>query len=244
MPDEDIGMTFDLFLTSFVVVALAAMVQASTGFGFGIIAAPFLVLTAGWLVPGPLIFSALFLTIVMALREKEAIDFSSLKWIFVGRIPGTLIGLLTLTLVPREKLTIVVAVMILLAVGLSLLNRNFRPQARSLIGAGVASGFMGTTSSIGGPPIALIYQHRAGATMRATLAVYFGIASSISLIGLHFIGLFGSREFTGAVALLPAVLAGFLLSRWTLPFLRKEATRAIILGIAGMAGLIILVKSW
>ena len=98
------------------------------------------------------LFSALVLTVIMALRERHAIDFGSLKWIFVGRIPGTLIGLATLALVPRDRITTVVAIMILVAVGLSLLNQSYRPKALALAGAGIASGFMGTTSSIGGPP--------------------------------------------------------------------------------------------
>ena len=78
---------------------------------------------------------------------------------------------------------------LLSASGLQLL-----PTPRSLIGAGTLSGFMGTTSSIGGPPMALLYQGTEGIRLRGTLAVFFTIGVLISLVALTAVGRFGLRE--------------------------------------------------
>jgi hypothetical protein len=47
---------------------------------------------------------------------------------------------------------------VLLAVGLSMVTARLRPTPGTLVSAGFASGFMGWRASIGGPPMALVYQ--------------------------------------------------------------------------------------
>ena len=39
--------------------------------------------------------------------------------------------------------------------------------------AGLVSGVAGTATSIGGPPLAMLYQHRHPQVLRPTLAVFF-----------------------------------------------------------------------
>ena len=41
---------------------------------------------------------------------------------------------------------------------------------------------MGSITSIGGPPMALVYQHRTGPELRATLALFFVFGSSLSIL--------------------------------------------------------------
>ena len=52
----------------FAVVVLASSVQASLGFGLGLIAAPVLLLIDAQLVPGPLMASGIVLTAAIAYR--------------------------------------------------------------------------------------------------------------------------------------------------------------------------------
>ena len=54
----------------------------------------------------------------------------------------------------------------------------------TLLPAGLLSGFAGTATSIGGPPLALLYQHSDRPGVRTTLAVYFTTGAAISLTGL------------------------------------------------------------
>jgi len=226
------------------VLVIASIVQASAGFGFGIIAAPILLLLADWLVPGPLIFSAIVLTVMSSIRERYDINFAGLVWLLMGRFPGTLLGLGALLFFTREKLAVVIGVIILIAVALSFMRGKFEPSRKTLIGAGVASGFMATISSVGGPPVALIYQHSRASELRATMAVYFTIGGTVSLTGLHFIGLFGAHEIMAGLSLVPGVVLGFILSRWSIPKIDQESIRTFILSIATAAGVAILFKYW
>ena len=68
----------------------------------------------------------------------------------------------------------------------------------TLFGAGVLSGFMGTVSGIGGPPVALLYQHESGRTLRATLPRYFLVGGAITMVTLVAVGKLGRAELLQA----------------------------------------------
>ena len=78
--------------------------------------------------------------------------------------------------------------------------------ARStLVAAGLVSGVAGTATSIGGPPMAILYQHRPPRQIRTTLAVYFMVGAACRWSGS---GSPASSRRTDA--LLAAVLAPVL----------------------------------
>ena len=82
----------------------------------------------------------------------------------------------------------------------------------SLVTAGVLSGVTGTATSIGGPPLALVYQHRAPSQIRATLGLYFLLGALFSIIGLGVTGNLNERDAYVALGLLPFLLLGFAVS--------------------------------
>ncbi len=106
--------------------------------------------------------------------------------------------------------------------------------------AGFASGFMGTTTSIGGPPIALVYQGSTGPTFRSTLATYFAFGAAISLITLAVAGQLGAHELRLGALLWPGVAIGFLLSRPLTRVLDDGWTRPMVLSISAVAALVLI----
>ena len=70
------------------------------------------------------------------------------------------------------------------------------------MGAGALSGFMGTIVSIGGPPIALLYQNESGPSLRGTLSAFFVVGVALAIIGLCAV-----RTFRRTEALLSALRA-------------------------------------
>jgi hypothetical protein len=51
------------------------------------------------------------------------------------------------------------------------------------------AGVMGTATSIGGPPMALVWQGHQGSRLRGTMSAFFMIGSAVSLVSLGVAGL-------------------------------------------------------
>jgi hypothetical protein len=229
-----------LFLAS-VIIAFASAVQASIGFGLALIAAPMLLLIDPGLVPGPSLTFALLLSVLVAHRERHAIDMSGMVWALMGRFLGTLPAVVALQSLSPRDFELCFSLLVLLAVLLSILHPKIRPTRAWKITAGAMSGFMGTISAIGGPPMALLYQNSPAPELRATLSGFFIVGCLISLGVLSLSGLFGERELMLSLTLAPAVVFGFWLSRFTLDRVSGAATRPLVLllSAASAAGLLL-----
>jgi uncharacterized membrane protein YfcA len=230
-------------LTVSLVVMTGSALQGSVGFGLGMLAAPLLVLIEPRLVPGPLLSAALLLTLLIALREHRAIDVHGVGWALAGRLPGTVIGATAVALAPQRTMTLLVGVMVLVAV--ALIGSGIRP-ARSpgvLVGAGILSGFMGTTVSIGGPAIAVLYHDAKGPEFRGTLSTLFVLGLVISISTLAVFGRFGRPEILSALMLFPGIVLGFLFSNRIAPILDRGHTRPAILTVAAIAGLSVILRT-
>jgi uncharacterized membrane protein YfcA len=132
--------------------------------------------------------------------------------------------------------------LVLIAVALSLTGRRVAPTPRTLLGAGLASGVMGTATSIGAPPLALVYQDVPGPRLRATLAGFFVVGASLSVIGLALAGELGADEWRAAAALLVPMIAGFLASRPAARLLDAGWTRPAVLAVSSASALLLLVR--
>ena len=96
---------------------------------------------------------------------------------------------------------------------------------------------------MGGPAMALVYQHETGPKIRGTLSAIFTIGTAISVLGLWWAGRFGSTELQLALLLMPAVFVGFFLSRYTVGKLDKAHTRPAVLAISALAALAIVLRA-
>jgi uncharacterized membrane protein YfcA len=219
------------------VVMTGAALQGSAGFGFALLSSPILAWVNAKLVPAPIIIAVTLLLALTAWRERSAVDARGLGWVLAGRVPGTALGAWALKALGDRALMTGLGVLVLLAVGLSLGSVKLARTRPVLVGAGVVSGLMGTTAALGGPAVAVLYQHERGPLVRSTLATYFLIGALMSMVALALVGRLGAREGVLAVGLLPGIAAGFWTSRWTSRWLDGGYTRAAVLLIAGLAGL-------
>ena len=94
------------------------------------------------------------------------------------------------------------------------------------------SGVMGTLTSVGGPPMALVYQREKAATLRSTLAGFFLFGASLALLALAVSGELNKRQVVDGFLLLPGLLVGLALSRLLTPYLDRGWTRAAVLGLS------------
>ena len=226
-----------------VVVIVGSVLQGAVGFGIGLLGAPLLVILDPSLVPGPLLAAALFLSILVAFRDHREIDLRGVRWALVGRVPGTILGAAVVAAIPRRETSLLVGAMVLVAVGLTGMGARVARSRPALFGAGTLSGFMATTSSVGGPPIALLYQDSQGDRVRGTLSGFFLVGLVISLGALALVGRFGRSEILSSILLFPAVLVGFLLSARVAAVLDRGHTRKAILAASALAGLAVAIEA-
>lgn len=224
-----------------VVVLIAAVVQGSVGFGLGMLAAPAIGLTKPEMLPGTLLVLAAGMTLAGFLRDRRAVDWKVFGWASIGRVPGTIVGALLVGVLPTAGLSLTLALTVLLAASLSSIGWSPRATRGSLLVAGAASGVIGTSTSIGGPPLAIVLRRLAGPRLRGTMSAIFFGGSAISLLSLYLTGSLSSYHLTSALALAPVVGIGLLLS---VPVSRRvPASRiylvAILASVLGAAFLVI-----
>ena len=235
-------MTAGAWLLASLIVVAGCVVQGSIGIGLGLLGAPLLVLIEPRLLPGPLLFCSLVLTILVTRRDWHGVRLGDLGWALPGRLLGTAVALLVLRAVAPERIGVFVGIAVLAGVAITASGLDLPPRPATLLGAGTLAGFFGTTTSVGGPPMAIVYQREPGPRIRGTLSAFFVVGVIVSLIGLHFVGRYGMPEWRLSLLMAPAALVGFVLSRRTAQWVDQGRTRAAVLIASAAAGVVVVLR--
>lgn len=239
-------MSTQLSITGFVVVALAiffaSAMQASIGFGMGMLAAPIVAIVDPGLIPATLIMLAVVVSVLVLVRDRTSLDLSGAGWALTGRLPGSAVGALLLVLLPERGLAILLALVVLGGVALTSFGWVPLPHRRNLMVAGAASGILGTATSIGGPPMALVWQRNTGAELRSTMSCFFLVGSLISLAVLAVAGAVDTHTATLFVFLAPATILGFLLSRVVNRVLDRRRLRIVAITVSAVGALVLVAQ--
>ena len=233
----------ELFFAVAVVVA-GSYIQSSIGFGLAIVSAPLLFLINPDYVPAPITVCAFTLSIANTWSHRDSVSFSGLKYAILGRIPGTLAGGLLILWIDQQLLGLWLGISVLLAVALSIKSVSVTPTNGHMLTAGFISGFMGTSSSIGGPPMALVMQHQDAQFIRANLSAFFIVSSIMTLAMLAPIGYFGPSHMLLSLPLLPGTLLGYWLARKTWHLISPRLLRYSTLILCFVCGLLAMLSYW
>lgn len=231
-----------LFVAGGAVLAGAA-VQSSVGLGLGMVAAPVVTLLDPTLMPGSLLVAGILLPMLTLASEWRHIDLRGMFWALAGRILGTVGGVWILTAVTPNTLGLVVGVMVLVSVVLTIWTIRVRATPGTLAAAGALSGIGGTATAIGGPPMAVVYQNDPGPRVRSTLAGYFLVGVTVSLLALALGGQLDRSQVATGLALLPFVLAGYLLARPLRRVVDGGRLRAVLLVLVTVSGAVLIGQS-
>ena len=224
-------------------VVLGGFVQSGIGLGLGLVAAPMVTLLDPALMPGSMLVAGASLPLLILAREAWHIDWHGVPWALAGRITGTVGGIWVLAVVSLRALGIVVGSMVLAVVVLSVVKAAVPRNRATLLTAGVISGVTGTATSIGGPPVALLYQSESGPRVRATLSVFFCVGNSIALIALAGSGHLPGRDVMAGLVFTGCAAAGFAVAAGLRRFLDAGRTRAAVLTAAAASALVLIVHS-
>lgn len=192
-----------------VVVAAGSFVQSNLGFGLNLLLTPIALLFFPGVVPIPALIANGALSAVVAWQHRGAIDRRFLTVATIASVPGVIGGLLLLLSLPQRALAIFGGAVVLVGVLLQVAAPRPRGGIGLTIGAGVFSGLLASTTSVTGPPIAVVLARHAPANRRATVAAAGALLTGITLLCLGFLELGELVSNAGTVLwLVPGLVIG------------------------------------
>lgn len=237
---ELVGVGVPWLIVASLIVFAGAATQASIGVGLGLLAAPTLSLIDADFVPGALVVATAPLVIGMTVREHVHVDVQGIWRALIGRVGGIALGAWLLTRTGQQTIAIVIGVSVLLAVAASLGGVHVAPTGRNLVVAGAASGFAGAVAGVGGPPMALTYQHADPRILRATLSAFHVFGAAMTIPSLMLAGVIGGREAQLALLLIPGVLLGLWSGKYVIARLPPARVRPLVLVACAAAAVLLL----
>lgn len=198
-----------------IVASLAGLTQGLTGFGFALVFTP---LAALFLSPRVAVFSALVLSASLSgaviIQTRAHLRWSTVLVMVGASALGTLPGLVALTILPEGTLRVVIIIATLLAASAFFAWRP-RPlpprfERGGLAMASFIGGVLNGSTSMGGPPVALLIAAQGWRTdeVRGSLAAFNLLSSLIGTGVLLSSGIVDSAALTAALYWLPAALVG------------------------------------
>ncbi|WP_165866013.1 sulfite exporter TauE/SafE family protein [Lucifera butyrica] len=226
------------------VTLLAGLLQAMTGFGFALIAAPLLMLVMNS--KDMVVFNLLISTIVIVIMICQTLSkgqFKKIGILFAVSIIGTYAGTTVMGIINDDILEIfigIVLILVTLAMN-SKVNINMANHTLAKMGAGFFSGFLGATTSLGGPPVILymMSQKEEKEVIRANLARFFLLSNIITIIMFYFSGNLQITHLSSYLwVAIPATLIGHCLGDRAFSLIKKNNFQRIVLGVVLLSAVV------
>ena len=228
-----------LFLT-----VLGGAAQSALGFGAAFTTVPALALLAPRLLPGALIVAVVPLSVAMILRQRQGLDYRAVGRITLGRLPGIVVGALVVAALDVRALTVLVAVLLLLAVMAAVRGWELEVTGPREVVAGAVSGMTGTAAGLGGPPLAMLYRNKTGEMLRPTLASVWLVGSPLSLTALALVGSLTRPQVQAGIVMAGATLVGLTLAAPFVLRMEDRTLRSLILAWAAVGSVAALVRAF
>lgn len=235
-------MLYTVLLFILIIVG-ASLLQTSTGFGFSIMATPFLLILFE---PREAIQLNLILSLVISCalvwKIRRDIDFGIIKRFTMGSIIGLPIGISIFLWVDMSALKLWISILILVLTVLLILNFRIRQTAKRDFGIGMLSGAFTTSIGMPGPPILLYFSgtNTSKDVLRGTtLAFYLFIYLVSLIIQVVFAGTTKEIWLTSLWAL-PLVVIGLVLGQLLFRHINQRLFQYVTYGLLLFTGLYLL----
>lgn len=238
-------MDWPLALAIVLLAAIAAFIQALSGFGFSLFLVPFMALLIG---PKDTVLLANLLSTAVGVSQTYYLRHDAERrlagMLMAGSVVGMPVGIAVLMLVNADTLQLIIAGMVIFFT--LLLMRGLALHSAGLVGdlaAGFTSGVLNTSTSMSGPPVVL-YLHGRGLPplqFRATTAVFFFVTSCIAVTLLLASGNAKPYVF-GAFALsVPSILIGQRVGNLVFKRVNLVYFRRMVYGILLLSGTVAII---
>lgn len=226
-----------------VVMFLGATIQGTIGLGMAVFAVPILTLIEPGFVPVPIQLVAPVITTASLVRERTHLDLSGAVSVMVGRVPGAALGVWLLAIVSTRDLSFMIGGAVLVAVVALSAGWTIPLNTATKFTGGVLAGALGTSTGIGGPPLAMLYSRNRGPEVRSTLGAIFTVGLAINIGALAIAGHIDRDALLRAAGLVIPVILGFFSSSWVKHHFDGERLRVAILVASGFSAVALLVKA-
>jgi uncharacterized membrane protein YfcA len=232
------------YAACFAAILISSATHRVTGQAFGLICAPLIALAAPSHIPALILLCGLPVMVYSFKGDWTEIRWGEISYAFVGRVAGAALAATIIAVVANNAfVSVCVGIAVLLGVGISLTSFAVAINPASLLTAGFLSGAMATLTSVGAPPMGLLYQRHAFGHVRATLNAFFLFGAIASVAALVAYGLIRSSDVALTLALIPAIGLGTLLGDRALKRLTITTLRPFTLIISTFAAVVLLLRT-
>lgn len=222
------------------IVGFSAAMSALTGFGYALVAAPFLVLVFPPQQVVPVVMVSWIPLAVLLLGEaRGAMNLRRIGGWLAGAVVGIPLGVYGLAHIAAGPMRMAIgAITVTTALAMWVRPaRPFRREAAAAPFAGLLSGLLGGASGMSGPPVVLfaINQGWPPAETRANLIGYFVAKHAIALVSLALFGVLDRQAVELSLWAMPGLAAGaavglYLKSRVPPRHFRQVALVLVLVG--------------
>jgi hypothetical protein len=186
-------------------------------------------------VPGPVLVLGWILSVIMVMKQRHGLNWRRVFPAIVARLPGSWCGVLLLVSISSWQLSFLFGAVLLVATWLSWRSYTLTITTKNMIVAGFFSGLLGTTTSIGGPPMALLYQRENRLVARNEIAAFFLVGTPLSIALVVFSRGFELLMFPFVMKMLPGVLGGVWLYSRLEMVAGNESVRGVVFILSALS---------
>ena len=226
----------------FAVILGATLVQYTIGMGYGLAAAPLLALIEPDLVPAPVIILTVFTAFTALRTSPGAPNWSEVGIGMVGRVLGAIVSVGVLVQLTDPKgVMVLFGLFVALAVLLSVVGIRLPFNTYTLFAMGALSGMMAAVTSVGAPPMAVVYQNKSPREARPTLSAFFAVGCVVLLAVLGVGGLLSWKDLAYALLMAPAMVLGLILGPRFVGVIDRNF-RPALLSVAALAATLLIAR--
>jgi hypothetical protein len=165
----------------------------------------------------------------------------------MGSLVGVPLGLLIFTRIDADLLKVCVASVVIMASLLLYFAPQFSvggpPLAGSMV-AGMLSGMLRASTSMGGPPLVLymLGREREVEAFRSTVLTVFLFNSVLTVTGLAIAGEIGGEVLAATGVAVPALALGLLAGAWLRSRVQQEVFRTLVLAVLVLTSIGVIVS--
>jgi uncharacterized membrane protein YfcA len=234
--------TIATFLLANIILILSSVLQMATGVSIGMIIVPFLAMISYTLVPVPVVFASLTLTVMMAYQGRKHIDMKNVPQVGLGMFFGILLALYFVKNIKFEYLGLIFGIFILISVFISLKVKDFKLGKRLNYLGGFIAGLMGAMAGVGGQILALVFQNHSLASIKATLATLYTLFSLVMLGVFYLFGEFRYGQMISGLYMMPGFVIGVFIAPKFVHYFNPKYTKIMVLGMASLGAIILIAK--